>query len=415
MRFLVSLVVLTVVGVAAAQQPNTNFAALNFNAPPSAAVPVPVVATSFTDSVVSTNFRGFPGVNPVIVLAAGTTTFGGSITAGALPGPGFSIDITDVGGVGYDDQIFVDGWSSAAPFGRTDVTGNLSIPSLVPSCVATGGAPACVTVPSFEFGTQAIVIDPTAPFGIRTTGAGFVRFTNGLTNFNTLFADNFAIYNFRNGFTFKFYGQTYTRCWVSSNGFISFTPAFTGFTQLSTGFIVGGEPKIMPFYTDLEPQVPTFGPRVFAQEMQDAAGVRKVRFVHERLQEFGNATGPHGGEVVITDQDEISVFVAPYNGFPSIDTVVGITPGQNVDSVANLPTPFGRDLSLDVSGGPTFPGAGRSAFEYFDHGIPLPTVNVIDLIALGFNNGSAVGPGIVYSPDPSLLNTAPANSGYVIQ
>lgn len=246
----------------------------------------------------------------------------------------------------------------------------------------------------------------------RSTGPGFVRFTNGLTCFN-LSGDGATIYNFTNGFTFEFYGQTYTRCWVSANGFISFTPANTGFTMPSVAGVLAGEPKIMPFYTDLEPQVPTYNPRICVQEIQDASGKRKLHFIHENLAEFANTTGPHGGEIVITDQDEIIVYVAPH-GFPSINTAVGITPGQNVDSIANLPTPYGRDLTADFAAAPTFVGAGRSAFELFDHSPPGP-VNVIDVLGFLYNSGNPSGPGMLFLPDPTLPNTAPANSGYVMQ
>ena len=96
--------------------------------------------------------------------------------------------------------------------------------------------------------------------------------------------------------------------------------------------------------------------------------------------------------------------------------MVGICPGGSIDNVGNQPTPFGRDLVQDTVLGPTALGAGRAGFELFDHGNGTPPMNPMNfIIAFGFNNGSDIGPGIVYFEDPSFAHTSPTTSGYVIQ
>lgn len=397
-----------------AQQQNTNFAAMNFNAPASASVSSPVVVPSFTDSCVTTNIKAFPGaLQPVVIICAGAIPSGGSFSFNTLNVLGFQLDIADVLQPGYDEQIIADGFTNPSPISVTDVTGNLTIEGVVPACVTVNNVTNCVNPSSFEFGLQAICIDPTAPFNLRSTAPGRVRFTKGYQEYS-LSGNNSGIFNFLGGFTFKFYGKTYTRAWLSANGYVSFEPASTGFPSPSVGDIRSAEPRIMSFYNDLEPQVTTYGPRIYAQQFEDCDGTRKVKFVHERLQEFGNATGPHGGEVIITEAGEIAVLVAPYNTLPSINTGVGISPGNNVDT-SSPPTTFGRDLVADTLAGPTTLGAGKLGFELFDHGVNPANNPMNFMIAFGFNNNNDVGPGVVYVQDPALQHTAPANSGYIIE
>lgn len=394
-----------------AQQPNSLFASLNLDSSPGHEVPAPVVATAFTDSVITTRIRAFPGENPVVVLLSGTQTFGGALQFGALSVPGFALDLADVGAPGYADQVFADGFVNPNETSVTDVFGQLSLVGNVPSCPPGGGP--CLTIPRFEFGVQAIVIDPTAPLNLRSTGAGLWRFTNGRTciNLSQLNNDGSVIYTFRAGFRFPFYGVSYTRLWVSENGYVSFTPASSGFPNPNVGEIISGAPRIMSFYTDLDVTPPSFSPDVCVTESQDADGRRKVKIVHNRIQEFGLSTGPHGGEITLADSGEIAVYVGEYGGQPTINTAVGITPGFNRDP-APQPTPFGIDLSAAYGAGVAL-GVGRAGFELYDHGPPSVT-NPIDVIALGYDNMSPIGVGIVFIPDPLLPNTNAGNSGYVI-
>ena len=112
------------------------------------------------------------------------------------------------------------------------------------------------------------------------------------------------------------------------NGYISFAPAPTGFPTPSVTDVLGGVPRIMSYYTDLIPSPPAG--RIYYQQFAQA-GERKMKIAHERLAEFGGTTGPHGGEMVIAESGDIHLLVPTYNGAISINTVVGITPGGNID------------------------------------------------------------------------------------
>ena len=56
------------------------------------------------------------------------------------------------------------------------------------------------------------------------------------------------------GFSFPFYGQTYTEAYVNANGTLSFGQANGGFT-VSESFFLSGPPTIAPMWTDLNPQL----------------------------------------------------------------------------------------------------------------------------------------------------------------
>lgn len=390
-----------------AQQPNGTFSSLNINGPASATVAAPSLTRTFTDSVVDVRVQGFPEPDPVLLLGAVAVEDGGSLSLGAVNIADFALDLADTGNPGYGDQILVDGFSFPGPNSTTNASGEYGFSLMVPSCVATNGALPCLET-TIEVSFQALVSDPSALFNVRSTGAGRARLLNGGQEF-ALSGDQAAIFLFRDGFTFDFYGTTYTRAWISANGYVSFTQAPTGFPSPTPNDIAFGPPRIMSFYNDLQPEIQVTSPRIYAQQFEEN-GTRKLRIVHERLAEFGNFTGPHGGEITMTENGEVAVLVAPYNGLPSIATGVGITPGGGLD-----PVPFGqfgRDLTADIASGPTVLGAGKLGFELFE--VIGPNTNIMDVIGVGLNNGSDVGPGIVYRPDPTLPNTDPLTSGYVI-
>ncbi|HGY89559.1 MAG TPA: hypothetical protein ENK43_00155 [Planctomycetes bacterium] len=403
-----------------AQQQNSLFASLNVDSPPSPTMAAPVTVNVLTDSNIKLNLHGFPGSNPVVVLFATSFAPGGALSINAVPTLnqyGFGIDIPDQGSPGYSDQEYVNGYLQPSPSSFTDFVGNLSLTINLPACAVVNGQPTCVTAPNWEVSAQALMVDPTnAPFGIRSTGAGVGLFTNGFHEY-TIGTDGFATANFLGGFSFPFYGNVYTRAYISENGFVAFSSAgISGFPTLTIGDITSGPPRIMTFYEDLV-QGTSGGvqARIYSQQFSVAGPggtqVRKIKFVHWMLQEFANTTGPHGGETVITENGDIAILVAGYNSTPSINTFVGITRGSGGPAVGG----FGRDLSMDVAFGPTTVPMGQHAFELFDHGTPGGAANGIDVVALGFFNNSNVGPGITFLLDPTTPNVTPSTTGYIIQ
>ncbi len=380
----------------------------------------PIQATAITDSLITMNIQAFPISAPVAMVIDRSGTLGTTIVINAWNMFNIQMDIRDVGGNGYADQVLFDGYNSPTANTMTNAAGQFSAVASMASCVKQANIPTCTQIQlynKFEISSQAIVNDPTnPPFNVRSTAAIQGTFRNGYKKFqlndSLAIGEDFGIFPFRNGFTFNFYGVNYTRAFVSSNGHISFGAVDQSFPNPSVNNVLSGVPRIMSYYTDLSPEINTFAnpTRIYAQQFRDPSGLMKVKFVHEYVAEFSNVSGPHGGEIMITDNDDIAVYVHGYQGPPSINTVVGITPGNNVDP--NV-FGFGPDLSA-LHGTLTARGLGKSAFELFDHGL-FPINNPIDLNGFANSVNDPIGRGIKFLKNPSALNTTPFNSSYIIQ
>ncbi len=382
----------------AAQEVNTTLASINIDGSPLSVIGMgPITATGYTDSDISVNMRGMPGT-PVVMLV-------GSYSAGAnqLPVYGFNLDILAYGpNQDYSSNIYLDGYSFPSPGTWTDQTGNLTFIANLVACTAQpNGSTICNLPATMNRTFQAITNDPTnAPWNVRSTAAARLTMVNGYKLF-ALSGDNSTLYNFLGGFQFPFYNGTYGSCYVSANGFVSFGGTDNGFPNPSVGSTRSGVRRIMNYYSDLVPETSATQPKIYAQMFTDN-GMRRIRIVHSRLAEFSNTTGPHGGECIISENGDISVYVHPYNAQGSINTVVGITPGGNLDPGGGAgATSYGRDLSQDVVGGPTVLGINKSAFELFDLGSTFPA-NPLDLA--GFN-----------APNGITYIRAPFQSSYTVQ
>jgi hypothetical protein len=400
------------VASSAAQQSNLAGSSLSLNGtqPSSAFGQTVTTENVFTDSILDIRVVGAPGT-PVIVLF-------GDYQANATPTPfNFIVDLANEGS-GYANQILVNGYQLPSPATYTDpITSTLTFSGFLPSCTLSASSLACLTQPTFSKSVQAIVQDPSnAPFNIRSTGAGTFNFTNGYTPFDlsVLSGDNSLPFAFPPGFAFNFYGTTFTSCFVSANGFVSFGAQDNGFATVTVAGTLGGVRRIMSYFTDLEPQPgatpANFNPRIYAQVYTDN-GLRKVRVVHERIAEFGNATGPHGGELVMSENGDINIYVHAYQTGSGFGTAIGITPGNNVDSGVGFPGQglFGRDLSADVLQGPTFLGINRMGFELFTlFGI----LNPLDLAGFNFNLQNPRDSGIHFVRDTSITN--PNMAQYIV-
>ncbi len=415
--FIVGLFCLSTGNLAAQGVVGTAFTRYMVNAPSTNSVGLssPIPATSMTDCPATLNIATFPLSAPVIMIIEKAANLGNTISLNAWNMFGIQIDVRDKNNNGYSDQIFFDGYSQPSPLTWTTSSGSLTRVVSIPACTSSGGINTCITSPffnQFEIASQAIVQNPVAmPFGLQSTPATQGVYDNAYQEF--VLGDNDAgTYNFKQGFSFNFYGVNYTQALVSTNGYVSFGAASSAFPVITVNNVRVQAPRIMSFYDDLLGVASVSGgtKRIYAQQFCDASGVMKVRFVHEFLAEFGDMTGSHGGEIVITDNDDIAVFVPGYQGAPSINTVVGITPGLGIDP--NVPG-FGRDLSA-LSGTMTVLNPGRSAFELFDHGPGTP-LNPIDLIGFANNMSHPVGRGIVFRKNPAALNTTPANSSYIVE
>ncbi|MFT7618914.1 MAG: hypothetical protein ACI97A_002562, partial [Planctomycetota bacterium] len=347
----------------------------------------PILRNAITDSPIVLNIRGFPVVGPVALIFGVASNSGLVIDINATTLFGMQIDVADRGAPGYGDQTLFNGFASLTSKTITSATGEFSRTTMMPTCFPSGASVGnCLPLPGFgefEIGSQAVVTDPSnGPFNVSSTPAILGKFVSGYQEF-ALSGDLSGTFTFKQGFQFQYYGLNFTQAHISSNGFVSFGQVDNSFPSPTVANVRLGVRRIMSFYNDLVPEAvaPGGGPayantRIYAQQFKDANGLTKVKFVHDHLAEFSNQTGPHGGEIVITDNDDIAIYVPGYNGNPSINTVVGITPGNGVDPVV---AGTGKDLSARFGTLWSPAALGKSIFELFDHG-PGVITNPIDVV-----------------------------------
>ncbi|MFT7616464.1 MAG: hypothetical protein ACI97A_000085 [Planctomycetota bacterium] len=135
----------------------------------------------------------------------------------------------------------------ALPVGLANASGDSSITLISNEANAVG----------VQFYVQAINIDPVAPFGIsvsnpaRGTVHPQVPGTGTVTPL-TLTDDGFALVPL--GFSFPFYGQSYTEAYVNANGTVSFGQGNATFF-VTESFFLSGPPTIAPLWSDLNPEL----------------------------------------------------------------------------------------------------------------------------------------------------------------
>lgn len=364
----------------------------------------PIATSAFLGSTQVVRVRG-GAFQPVALVY-------GNLAIGAFSYGGNSIDIADDGAL-YANQILVSGFAGS-PGAFTNAAGDFT---MNPVLLCPGNsATSCATFLPTTATLQAVVGDASAaPFFVTASAACVVSVFGTQTLF-ALSAEQSTVYNFPSGFTFNFYGTNYTSCFVNANGFVSFGGVDNSFPVPTPFLVRSGPRRIMSFYDDLEPQIQASarGTRIYAHSFVDG-GQTKVRIVHENCTEFADANGPVGGEMVLSQNGDIEIFIPPTCYEPFFNTVVGITPGQNIDPAVEPPPgqiDFGRDLSADVIAGPTPLGVNRAGFEIF-YEFPTPAAHPLDLQGFGSTPGALYSSGIKFIRNP--LVTGPNQAEYIIQ
>lgn len=144
--------------------------------------------------------------------------------------------------------------------------------------------------------------------------------------------DDFDFVAFTDGFTFPFFGVTYTGVFVNSNGRLTFGFGDTTFSENLVE--LNEQPQIAAFFDDLHPMVfvsPDTG--VFVKQFPD-------RFVvtYNMVPEFGGSV-PNTVQIILFQDGNIQL---GYNGVSAQDAIVGISPGAS-------PSLIESDLSAQAS------------------------------------------------------------------
>jgi hypothetical protein len=130
--------------------------------------------------------------------------------------------------------------------------------------------------------------------------------------------ESYVEVSFANGFTFPFYGTTYTRVFVESNGRLTFTAGVPTYEVTPENFIT--QPQIALFFSDLDPGVdkPTDVRNVFVRQLAD-----RVVVTYHRTPQYPN-TGANTAQVTLYSDGRI---VFAYLGMTTTDALIGVSPG----------------------------------------------------------------------------------------
>jgi hypothetical protein len=213
--------------------------------------------------------------------------------------------------------------------------------------LAIPDSPAIIGYPIYF---TALTIDGGSPSGIKEISELKEVVIEGHATNRSLTNNSSVLVNI--GFTFNFYGVSYTQCWVNSNGNVTFGAASTDGSQSSADFL-SGPPRIAAFWTDLNP---TQGGIIRTRQAGN-------RFIIEwvNVAEHNIASTANSAMVVLYDVG--SKIQIKYRDCTITDCIVGVSPGGGAGG-----------LNFDISDGWREGTTGDAIYEIFSGTVP-PLVN----------------------------------------
>lgn len=184
-----------------------------------------------------------------------------------------------------------------------------------------------------------------------------------------LFDDSEMLYKFPDGFTFPFFGKTYTEVFVNSDGNLTFGQGdHTSDPRDPTRFL-NGPPRIAPLFTDLD--LSNTG------QVNATSGTGEFTFTWDHVPEFSDTGTPPPNTLSVTlfsngnirfNYQQLNVTPDQDQSFPAgLQAVVGISPGGGV-----------AGQTVDLSTSPSLPIAGKPIYEVF-------TGTALDLVGMEIN------------------------------
>src|SRR4029079_13997656 len=144
------------------------------------------------------------------------------------------------------------------------------------------------------------------------------------------------------GFSFPFYGGSYTDCYINANGNITFTGADSTYTESLAAF-TAGLPRIAPFWDDLNMNI---GGKIRYR----TSGADKFVMEWVGVPEFATTTSNQNSVLLILNSNGNIEFW--YGGCSLADAIVGISPGGGAGST-----------SADLSHGYAISNFGNAFYE----------------------------------------------------
>jgi hypothetical protein len=145
------------------------------------------------------------------------------------------------------------------------------------------------------------------------------------------------------GFSFPFFGQSYTQCWVSSNGNVTFGASDVTYTESAAG-LESGPPRICAFWDDLNP---TAGGLVRVRQ----AGTQFIVEWVNVPQYLGASNDANSAMMTLHADGKIEI---EYRDCALDDGIVGVSPGGGAPS-----------SQIDTTSGYAFGGYGDAVYEQF--------------------------------------------------
>lgn len=288
-----------------------------------------------TQTTVNFNVSSLPNVNQPLLM------MGGIYNPGAYQAPwGDFLDIGtfSAGAIPPDIQVIGDGITPQNIFDaffRTNFAGEFNIDLFVTANFAG--------VQGFAY--QCLVLDPTnMPLALRLTNAVTPQFDTGQQFSFTPPTNGSLEIPFTPGFTFDFYGTTYSSAFVHEDGFLTFGGQGTLSNTIDPQAALNGQPGIFVNWADWDlssSQVDVFQ---FGDEMRFSWGNQAAPISHAfevdaalfssilRLTRPVLASEDAGA--ILLDHTQFDRFTNSNN-----DSLVGITPGMGLDGA-----PVSRDL-----------------------------------------------------------------------
>jgi hypothetical protein len=302
------------VGLAAAQQPNTQGLA-DFRVNGQGGVgPYPYAANLPRGTNQGVGLTGLPNAPFYLAAAPEALPFGVPLLGGLL-------DLNlNAGWV-----VVMDGLSD--PGARLDGSGNFSASLFLPSTATIGSSAAF----------QALMADPTnTPHGARFTACCVATVTQGVTVVPITFGGVEAgrpgtIFNLSTyGLTLPFYANNYSSMYVNSDGHVSFNGNSSDFTPTPEEFR-SGPARAAPMWTDLDPG---YGGsvRVSVDTVGGYLGgpLPSIRVDWINMAEWQNTGSRHNFSMDMNIVGDITVTHDPFNAAMIYDELMGITPGTGI-------------------------------------------------------------------------------------
>jgi len=205
--------------------------------------------------------------------------------------------------------------------------------------------------------------DEAVVFAVTTGNAvtGINLVANQIFNrLDLLSDDGEMLYKFPAGFTFPFFGKTYTEVFVNSDGNLTFErgDGIPGEPRDPERFL-NGPPRIAPLFTDLDPSPSTPG------EVTATSGAGEITFTWDGVPEFTETGTPQPNRFSVTlfsngnirfRYAQLNITPDPDNRFTGgLQAVVGITPGGGA-----------AGQTVDLSASPSIQVAGQPIYQVFE-------------------------------------------------